>query len=185
MQYQQIIDETKQEIQKVLDFFKNELAKIHSGRITPALVEDVMADCFGSQMPIKQLGAISSLSQRELQIQAWDKSYVEGIVKAIENAGLILSVRIDEVNIYLTAPPLTAESRQSLVHVLDKKKEEIFQQIRKIRDKAWNDMQNGFKAGEIREDDKFKGRDKLDELTRDMREKAEEMAENKEKEIKG
>jgi len=185
MTHQAIIDELKPELEKAKDEFKKELMKLRSGRLSPASIEDITADCFGSMLPIKQLGAISSPSPRELLVQLWDKSYVDGVAKAVEMAGLGLSVRIDGVNMYFSAPPLTSESRENLIQVLNKKKEEVFQELRKMRDKSWKNIQEGFQAGEVREDDKFKGRDKLDEMVRENREKIEEMVENKTTEIKG
>lgn len=185
MTHQAIIDELEPHLAEAVDEFKQELMKLRSGRLSPALIEDITADCFGSMLPIKQLGAISSLSPRQLLVQLWDRSYVDGVAKAIESAGLGLSVRIDGVNMYFSAPPLTAESRESLIQILNKKKEEVFQELRKLRDRAWKSIQEGFQAGEIREDDKFKGRDKLDEMVREHREKIEEMVTNKAAEIKG
>ena len=185
MTHQEIIDKLKPDIEKVVNEFKQELIKLRSGRLSPASIEDITADCFGNMMPIKQLGAISSPSPRELLVQLWDKSYVDGVAKAVESAGLGLSVRIDGVKMYFSAPPLTSESRENLILVLNKKKEEVFQELRKLRDRAWKSIQENFQAGEIREDDKFKGRDKLDETIREHREKIEEMVENKVIEIKG
>lgn len=185
MTYQEIIDNLKPELEKANSNFKGELMKIRTSHLSPALIEDIKADCFGQELPLKQLGAISSLSPREIIIQLWDKSYVEGVVVALEREGLSLGVRIDGNSIYFTAPALTEESRQGLVQLLNKKKEEAFQRIRHLRDEAWKNIQDGFAKGEIREDDKFRGKDKLDELVRDWREKIEEMAEHKEKEIRG
>lgn len=185
MTHQEIIDELNPDLEKSVNEFKKELMKIRAGSLSPASVEDIIVDCFGSMLPIKQLGAISSPSARELLVQLWDQSYVEGVSKAIESSGMGLSVRIDGVNMYFSAPPLTAESRESLIQVLNKKKEEAFQVIRKMREKAWRNIQDGFTAGEIREDDKFKGRDKLDEIVREKRDKIEEMVANKTIEIKG
>ncbi len=185
MSFQEIIDNLKPDLEKISTDFKAEMAKLRSGRLSPALVEDVQADCFGSKMPIKQLGAISLVSNRELLLQLWDKSYVEGVLKAIEEQGLSFSTRIDGEKIYLAAPALTEESRKEVIQVLTKKKEETFQQIRHLRDRGWKQIQDGFQNGIIREDDKFKGKDKLDETVREEREKIEKMVENKEKEIKG
>lgn len=185
MTYQEIIDNVKPELEKTVGDFKQELMKLRSGRLSPALIEDVVADCFGSLLPLKHLGAISNPVPREILVQLWDKSYVDGVVKAVEAAGLGLSVRIDGNKVYFSAPPLTAESREGLVQVLNKKKEEVFQELRRERDKTWKVIQESFQAGEIREDDKFRARDKLDEMTREYREKIEEMAASKEKEIKG
>lgn len=181
---QEIIDKLKPELEKIVTGFKEELMKLRAGSLSPALLEDIEAECFESILPIKQLGSITNVSSRELSVQLWDKSYVEGVVKAVEVAGLGLSVRIDGANIYFTSPPLTAESRENIIHVLNKNKEEVFQDLRHKRDRAWKAIQEGFQAGEIREDDKFKGKDKLDEMVREFRDKIEEMVKNKEVEIK-
>ncbi len=183
--FQKIIDQAKKDLQKATDNFKSDMMKLRASSLSPELLEDIRADCFGTEMPIKQLGSISALSNREIMVQLWDKSYVEGVLKAIEREGLILSSRIDGASIYFTAPSLTTESRNDLIKLLNKKKEEAFQELRRLRDKAWKDLQDEFAKGEIREDDKFKGRDKLDESVRDSREKMDEMAEKKEKEILG
>lgn len=183
--FQQIIDQSKKDLQKAVDDFKSEMMKLRASSLSTELFEDIKADCFGQDLPIKQLGAVSALSGREILVQLWDKSYVEGVLKAIEREGIILSARVDGASIYFTAPALTAESRQELIKLLNKKKEDAFQELRKLRDKAWKDIQDGFTKGEIREDDKFKSRDKLDEAVRDFREKMDEMAERKEKEVLG
>lgn len=180
-----ILDQSKKDLQKAVDDFKSEMMKLRASNLSTELFEDIRADCFGQELPIKQLGAVSALSGREILVQLWDKSYVEGVLKAIEREGIILSARVDGASIYFTAPPLTAESRQELIKLLNKKKEDAFQELRRLRDKAWKDIQDGFAKGEIREDDKFKSRDKLDEAVRDFREKMDEMAERKEKEILG
>lgn len=185
MTHQEIIDNLKPDLLGAVDDFKAEIMKIQTGRLNPSLIEDIKADCFGQELPLKQLGAISAVSQRELALELWDKSYVEGVINAIEKQGIDLGMRMDEKTIYLTAPALTEESRKNLAHLLNQKKEAAFQQIRHLRDRAWKDIQTGFQQGEIREDDKYKGKDKLDETTREHREKIEEMVENKEKEIKG
>ena len=185
MTYQEIIENLEPELDNAVQDFKGELMKIRSGRLSPAFVEDIEVDCFGQLLPLKQLGAITSNSLRGLVVQLWDKSYVEGVVGAIEQEGLGLSVRIDGNNVFLTAPPLTQEIRQEMIQLLNRKKEDVFQQVRRIRDKGWKDIQDGFTRGEIREDDKFKGKDKLDEATRKCREKMEKMTSDKETELKG
>ena len=185
MTYQEVVEKIKIELQKAVDDFKAETLKLRSGRLSPALLEDVEVNCFGSFMPMKQLGAIANASPRELMVELWDKSYVEGVVKAVEQAELNLGVRINDKTIYFSAPPLTEESRQNVIKLLDKMKEEAFQILRRFRDKAWKEIQDACTKGELREDDKFKGRDKLDETTREYREKMEEIAKRKEEEIRG
>ena len=162
MDFQIIIDNTKEELEKKISRFREEMLKIRSGRLSPALLEDIECDCFGSFLPLKQLGAITSSGTREILVQLWDKSYVEAVVRAVEKAGLNLSLRIDGQKIYFTVPPLTSEIREQMVKLLNKTKEEFFQGLRHLRDSAWKKLQ----SPEIREDDKFKGRDKLDETVK-------------------
>lgn len=185
MNYTEIIEQLKPAFERATDDFKQELLKIQTGRLSASLIEDIKADCFGQKLPLKQLGAILAVSQRELALELWDKSYVEGVVAALEKQGMDLGIRTDEKTVYLTAPALTEESRHNLIRLLNQKKENAFQDIRRLRDRAWREIQDGFQQGEIREDDKYKGKDKLDEATREYREKIEELASNKEKEIKG
>lgn len=185
MGYQPIIDKIKDDFQAALNHFKEELMKIRASRISPSLIEDLKIECFGSVCPLKQLGAISSVSFKEVAVQLWDKSYVEGVQRALEKGDWCFGIRVDEKTIYLTAPALTEEARKGLINVLHQKKEQAIQNLRHLRDKVWRQIQEGFQRGEIREDDKFKGRDKLDEVVKEEREKIEELASNKEKEIKG
>ena len=183
MDYKEIIDKTKSEIENTLDYFKGQLLEIRQGRISPSLVENVKVDCFGSVLPIKQLGVVTVSSPKGLTIQLWDKSYVDGVIKGIQERNFGLGIKIEGNTIYLTNPTLTEETKKNLIKVLNEKKEDIFQTMRHIRDKAWKEIQDGFQNGEIREDDKYKGKEKLDKTVKEYKEKIEEMVKNKEREI--
>ena len=186
MDFNQIIEKIKPELQNIVDFFKSECTSLHSGRLSVSLIDDIKVDCSGeATVDLKQIGAISVLSPREILIQLWSEIYIEPVVRAVENKNFGFGVRIEGNNIYLSAPPLTEERRENLIRVLGQKKEEVFQNVRRQRDKAWKEIQDGFKTGEIREDDKFKGKEKLEEVVKEYKDKIEEMAENKEKEIQG
>jgi len=80
--YKEIIDKIKPELDKVINFLERELAKIRTGRATPSLVEDIVCECFGQKFPLKQLAAISVPDSKQILIQPWDKSYLEPIVNA-------------------------------------------------------------------------------------------------------
>lgn len=185
MSYQEIIEKIKPELENFVDNLKQEVMKIQIARISPSLIEDIKVDIEGNQMPLKSLGAISSSSARELTIQPWDKLYLEPITKAVERAELGLAPIIDKDIIRLAAPPLTEETKQNLIRLLNQKKEEVFQDIRHLRDRAWKEIQEGFRKGEIREDDKYKGKEKLEEVVGEFKDKIEELAERKRKEITG
>jgi len=183
MEQKEIVDKTKTELDKLEEYFSSQLKEIRSGRLAVSLVEDIKVDCFGSILPLKQLGAVSAVSQKEILIQLWDKSYVEGAVKAIEHRKIGLGIKVEGANIYLSASPLTEESKKTLIRALNEKKEEVFQGIRRLRDNAWREIQDAFQKKEISEDDKYKAKDKLEDLIKERRSKIEEMVENKEKEI--
>ncbi|MCD6500836.1 ribosome recycling factor [bacterium] len=185
MSYQKIIEQIKPELENLIDNLKQELMKIQTSRISSALIEDITVEIEGNQIPLKRLGAIFSSSARELTVQPWDKLYLEPIVRAIERAGLGLAPLVDKDTIRLVAPPLTEETKKNLIRLLNQKKEETFQNIRHLRDRAWREIQEGFRQGEIREDDKYKGKDKLEEVVSEFRDKVEELTEKKEKEITG
>lgn len=84
MSYKEIIDKIKPELDKVIIFLERELQKIRTGRATPSLVEDIIVECFGQKFPLKQLAAISVPEPKQILIQPWDKSYIEGIISALE-----------------------------------------------------------------------------------------------------
>lgn len=181
--YKNIIDKIKPELDKVIAFLEREMQKFRTGRATPSLVEDIMADCFGQKFPIKQLAAISTPESRQILIQPWDKSYIEGIVSALEKTGIGANPVVDKDSVRITLPPLTEEYRKNLLWLLAEKKEHCRQTIRRWRDKAWSEIQKGLKESKIREDDKFRGKEELQKLTDDYNEKIEELVERKKKEI--
>ena len=183
MDYKEIIKKIRPELDKVIQFLEGELAKVRTNRATPALVEDIQVECFGQKFPLKQLGAISSPGSREITIQPWDKSYVEPIEKALEQTSIGASPVLKKDVIHLNFPPLTEEFRKDLVRLLSEKKEQAAKTVRRWREEAWKEIQEKTREGEIREDDKFRAKDELQELVDEYNKKAEELVGKKEKEI--
>lgn len=183
MDFKEIIDKTKPELEKVIAFLENELAKIRTSQASPALVEDIVIECFGQNFPLKQLGTISCPGRRQIIIQPWDRSYLESIEKALSRAGLGISPVVDREIIRIDLPSLSEEYRKDLISLLSKKKEEAKKTIRRWREKAWKEIQDGSKEGKIREDDKFRAKDALQDLIDEYSEKIEEIGERKRKEI--
>lgn len=181
--YKEIINNIKTELDKAVAFLEAETAKIRTSRATPALVENVQVDCFGQRFPLKQLAAISTPEARQILIQPWDKSYIEGIVQALEKTGIGASPIVDKDTVRLTLPPLTQEYRKDLTRLLAEKKEQARETIRRWRDEAWDEIQEKFRQSKIREDDKFRGKDELQELVDEYNEKIEKMVERKRREI--
>ncbi len=181
--YKEIIEKIKPELEKVISFLEGELTKIRTGRASSSLVENTIVECFGQKFPLKQLAAISSSGPKQIVIQPWDKSYIEPIEKALSKSSLGTSPVVDKDLIRISLPPLSDEYRKSLLRIISEKQEEARKTIRRWREQAWNEVQEGFKNKEIREDNKFRAKDELQELVDKYNEKIEEMVERKEKEI--
>lgn len=183
MPYKDYINKVKPEFDKAFKFFEQEMAKIRTSRASPALIEDIEVNCFGSKCSLKQLGAISAPQLNQLIIQPWDISYIEPIEKAIAQSGLGMSSAVDKNIIRLNLPLLTEESRQHLQKILNEKAEQTKQTIRHWREHCWNEIQDAFKEKQISEDDKFRGKDELQKVVDEYAEKIKDLIEKKKKEI--
>lgn len=182
--HKEIISGIQPELDKTISFLEKEMSKVRTSRATPSLVEDVVADCFGQKFPLKQLAAISTPEPRQILIQPWDKSYMEGIVAALQKTGVGASPIVDKDTIRINLPSLTEDYRKELIRLLSEKKEEARKTVRHWREQAWSEIQEKAKEGEIREDDKFKAKEDLQKMIDEYNKKIEKIGEEKEKEIK-
>lgn len=182
--YKDIIDNIKPELDKAIAFLEKELQKIRTERASPSLVENIEIDCFDQKFPLKQLAAISIPQSREIVIQPWDKSYIEGIVSALEkNSSIGAAPVVDKDIIRIRLPSLSEEFRKDLTRFVSEKQEIVRKTIRKWRDEAWGEIQESERDSKISEDDKFKGKDELQDLVDEYNEKIEKLVEKKKKEI--
>ncbi|MDO8424656.1 MAG: ribosome-recycling factor [bacterium] len=181
--YKEIISKIKPEFDKALMFFEKELAQIRTGRASPSLVENVVVDCFGQNLPLKQLAALSVPEPRQILIQPWDKSYIEGIVSALSKTGVAANPIVDKDVIRINLPPLNEEYRKDLSRLISEKQEEARKVMRKWRDEAWSEAQSQAREGKIREDDKFRAKDELQDLIDEYSKKIDEVGERKKKEV--
>ena len=179
----EIIEKTKRELDKVVDFFMKEIAKIRTGQASPSLVEDVMVEVSGQMLALKQLAGISCPERRQILIQPWDKSYLEPIERALFKAQLGVTPIVDKDAVRVSLPSLTQDYRRDLVKMLGQKTEQAKQVMRKWREEAWSEIQRKAKEGAMREDEKFRGKDELQKLVDEYNAKIDENAERKEKEV--
>ena len=173
----------KPELEKAVEFFYHELGKIRTGQASPSLVEDVLVDMHGEKLTIKQLGAISSPERRQILIQPWDPSSLGPMEKALLKESLGVSPVVDGKTLRIILPALTQEYRTTLLHILAEKSEQTKQTLRKWRDDAWGEIQEDARKGDIREDDKFKGKEELQKLIDEYTKKVDELVEKKKVEI--
>ena len=180
--YKQLIDNLKPELDKAMEFLKKELVKIKTSRATPAMVEDIMVECYNQKLPIKQLGSIGTPQPRLITIQPWDKSILSDIEKAIRNQSSFSPV-VDGEIVRINIPSLSEDQRKEYVKIIAEKAEEARISIRLHRERIWKEIQEMERKGEIREDDKFRAKDDLQELIDDYNKKIDEMKKNKEQDV--
>jgi len=183
MEHKEIINKIRPECDKVIAFLESELNKIRTGRANPSLVEDVVCDCFGQKFPLKQLAALSAPEPKQILIQPWDKSYIEGIVSALEKTGTGANPIVDKDAIRINLPSLTEEYRKDLIRIISEKQEQARQTVRRWREESWGEIQEKFREGAVREDDKFRAKDELKEMVEEYNKKIEDLGEKKKKEV--
>ncbi|OGZ32993.1 MAG: ribosome recycling factor [Candidatus Portnoybacteria bacterium RIFCSPLOWO2_12_FULL_39_9] len=181
--YKEIINKIKPHLDKTLEYLKSELNGLQVGRASPSLVEDLEVDCYGGKMPLKQLAAIHAPEPRQIIIQPWDKNILKEIETAVSHSKLGLTPTIDGEAIRLNIPPLNEERRKELAKIIREKIEECRIAIRRKREEVWKEIQILEQGGKIREDDKFRAKDELQEMVDEYNEKIEEISKRKEEEI--
>jgi len=175
--------ETK--LRETSEWLKGELMNIQTGRATPAILDGVKVDSYGAKVPINQVGSVAVEDARTLRVSAWDKDSIRNIEVAIRDADLGLGVSVDDQGLRVVFPELTTETREKYIKVVGKKVEEARISVRKERDEVWNDIQKMEKDGEIGKDEKFKLKEKMEELTKKGNGELDQLAARKEKELLG
>jgi len=178
---EEIFKSTEEDMKKAVQYFKNEIAGLRTGRASTALVEEIKVDYYGSKVPIKQLASVSVPEANQIVLQVWDKGAVELVEKAIvENLNLTPQKQGNVLR--LTLPPLTEERRRELVRMLHKMAEEARVAVRNIRrdSKELIEDQEGVSEDEIK-----RALERLQKLTDKYIEEINHLTEAKEKEILG
>ena len=181
--YNDIIELHRDSMDNAITHLEKEAKKLRTGRANPALVEDLEIDNYGVLTPIKQIANISVPEARQLLVQPWDKSNLEAVEQVIKDADLGANISNDGIAVRITFPPMTEENRIDLVKVLGAKTEEARIGVRTAREDAWKEIQAEEKNGNISEDEKFAGKDALQEVVDEYNKKIEEMRKKKEEEI--
>lgn len=177
------MENIKQELEKTIEFFKKELGKLRVGRATPALVEDIKIDYYGTPTLLKQLATINAPEADLIVISPWDRTALGAIEKSIASSSLGINPIVDKDIIRLKMPALTEERRKEFIKLLHQQVEEAKIAIRGIREKFREELKEKEENKKIAEDDKFKKFEEIDELIKEYNEKIEEIRENKENDI--
>ena len=178
-----LIEQRREEFQKAIEHFRQDITSLRTGRATPALVEDITVDAYGGKQPVKAVASISVQDAKTVVIEPWDKGLIQAIDTAIRNSQLGINPVNDGRLIRLPLPDLTQDRRQELIKVLHQKSEGARVVIRKIREDIRDEIDKKFKDKEISEDDKYKQQDELDKIVKDCNENIKMIGDEKETEI--
>jgi ribosome recycling factor len=179
------LEAMKEDFAKSLDAFKRELAKVRTGRATPALVDGVQVNVvsYGATMPLNQLATVQAPDPRLLTITPWDKGTLADIERAIIAASLGLNPSNDGKLIRVPVPALTNERRQQLVKQVRAAAEEAKVRARHVR-RDYNEIfKTGLKDGDVTEDDCDRLLEQVQTATDDAIAKIDAAAAEKEKEV--
>jgi ribosome recycling factor len=177
------VGEAKDKMHKAVLHMQEEFAGIRTGRATPAIVEKLKVDYYGSEVPLQQLASFSVPEPRVLVISAYDKSAIKAIEKAIQASDVGVTPSNDGVLIRLTFPELTADRRKQLVKVVKARAEDGRVAVRNVRRHARQDLEHLEKDGEISRDDLDRIEKELEKLTHEVIAEIDTMSGHKEKEL--
>ncbi|MBI4723140.1 MAG: ribosome recycling factor [Candidatus Stahlbacteria bacterium] len=177
---QDLYSDVSDKMVKTIELVKHEFTRIRTGRASPGLVEELKVESYGTALPLKQLASIACPDPRLIVIRPWDANLISEIEKAIMKSGIGLTPTKDGVVIKLPVPILTEERRREIVKVIHKIVEDSKIALRNVRRDGIARLES---IDGISEDDKFKGKEKLQKITDEWIEKLSTILINKEKEI--
>jgi ribosome recycling factor len=160
-----VLREAESKMKKSVESLRQHLITIRTGRASPALVEQMPVEAYGSPMPLNQLAGITTPDAKMILIQPYDASLVKAIEKAIQNSDLGINPSNDGRVIRLVLPPLTEERRRELTKQVRARVEESKVAVRNIRRDALDEVRKLEHDKQISENDQRRGQEKLQELT--------------------
>jgi ribosome recycling factor len=179
----EILLDAEERMEKAVTVFRDELRGLRTGRATPALVDSLRVEYYGSPTPLKQLAQINTPDPQQIVIRPFDQSVLKDIEKAIRSSDLGMSPNNDGKMIRLTVPPMSGEQRQKLVTRIKKSSEEAKVACRNIRRDGNKQFDQAEKNKEMTEDERDRGKEEVQKLLKQYEDKVTEMAEKKSKEI--
>ena len=178
------MNDLESKLQSIIVWLTGEFGGIRTGQATPALLDSVKVESYGSLMALNQVASIGIEDARTLRISPWDQSLVKVIETAIRDADFGVSVMSDGVGVRVIFPELTGERRIQLIKFAKSKFEDARVRVRGVRDDAMKSIDKQEKDGDISEDDKFGKKESVQKLIDSTNNTLESMFNKKEAEVK-
>jgi ribosome recycling factor len=166
-----------------IEVLKREYGGLRTGRASVSLLDPIMVDAYGAQMPLNQLASVSTPEARLIAVQVWDKSMVKAVENGIRDGGLGLNPMSDGQLVRVPIPELTEERRKELAKVAHKYAEDARVSVRNVRRDGMDTLKHLEKDHEISEDEHREQGDLVQKLTDEMIETIGAVMEHKEQEI--
>jgi ribosome recycling factor len=179
----EILFDAEERMEKAISVYRDELRGLRTGRATPALVEHIRVEYYGSPTPLRQLAQINTPDPQQILIRPFDPGCLKDIEKAIRSSDLGMSPNNDGKMIRLTVPPMSGEQRQKMVARIKKSGEEAKVACRNIRRDANKHFEQAEKDKEMTEDERDKGKEEVQKLLKTYEDKITDMVEKKTKEV--
>jgi ribosome recycling factor len=178
-----VLSESKEKMAKAVEHAKVEFGSVRTGRASPALVEKLQVDYYGTEVPLQQLAGFSVPEARTLVVSPYDRNAVGAIEKALRNSDLGVNPSSDGTIIRLVFPPLTADRRKDFVKVVKHMAEEGRVAVRNLRRSARHDLEALEREGDVSADEVDRGAKELDRLTASAVADIDSALEHKEREL--
>jgi len=176
-----IFNNAKNSMEKTISALKKDLNSVSTGRASPNLLDTVRVEAYGNFVPLNQIANVSVPDASTISIQPWDKSMVNPINKAIMDANLGFTPKIDGTILRINIPKLTEERRKELVKLVKKYGEDKKVSVRNDRRDAMDEIKK--QKTSVSEDEIKRANDKIQTLTDEYTKKIDDMVAEKEKEI--
>lgn len=183
MAFKEILRDAENKMKKTEDVVVHEFAGVRTGKASPTLVENILVDCYGSQMRIRELAGITTPDPRTLMIQPWDAATVGPIDKAIQKSNLGLNPAVDKKCLRINLPELSTERREEFTKVVRKMTEDGRVAIRHVRRDTIEGLKKEAKNGGITEDELVSAEKEVQKLTDEYIKRIDQHLAHKEEEI--
>src|SRR2546426_6974618 len=183
MTSEEILFDAEERMEKAVGVFRDELRGLRTGRATPARVDSIRVEYYGSPTPLKQLAQISTPDPQQILIRPFDQGILKDIEKAIRSSDLGMSPNNDGKMIRLIVPAMSGEQRQKMVARIKKLTEESKVALRNIRRDANKHFDQAEKDKEMTEDERDQGKEEVQSLLKKFEEKVTELSDKKAKEV--
>lgn len=177
------VKQAKELMEKAVEAVRREFAGVRTGKASPALLEGLRVEAYGSALPLNQVATIAAPDPRLLTVQPWDRSLLGAVERAIKSSELGLNPSNDGTLIRVPIPPLTEERRRELVKVLHKMAEEGRVSVRHARQAAKEVLEKARRDGKLAEDDERRQLKELQKLTDEYVARIDALLKAKEQEV--